>query len=191
MRGFFILPALAISLGVSAQRSDTALKQWEFSRDMSDWKSVSVPHDWAIYGSRLTGPTTFKKVTVEQNGEKTAARKTGRTGGLPYIGKGITEPHSRFRIQPDRCFPLNSTEPCPIPVSRSTWKRDRSLGVWLQFLLYKCSRRCDCAGEKQYIEVSLENKEKSSRWYPGAGLYRNVRLVTTSPVHVPTTGAHM
>ncbi len=63
MRGFFILPALAISLGVSAQRSDTALKQWEFSRDMSDWKSVSVPHDWAIYGP-FDRSNDLQKVTV-------------------------------------------------------------------------------------------------------------------------------
>ena len=41
------------------------------------------------------------------------------------------------------------------------------------------------------VEVSLENKEKSSRWYPGAGLYRNVRLVKTSPVHVPTWGTYV
>ena len=39
-------------------------------------------------------------------------------------------------------------------------------------------------GEKNLIAVRLDNKEKSSRWYTGAGLYRNVRLVYKNPVHI-------
>jgi len=38
------------------------------------------------------------------------------------------------------------------------------------------------------IDVFLENKPQQSRWYPGAGLYRNVHLVETNPIHIPTFG---
>ena len=38
------------------------------------------------------------------------------------------------------------------------------------------------------IDVYLENKPQQSRWYPGAGLYRNVHLVETDPIHIPTFG---
>ncbi|MDE6125798.1 MAG: DUF4982 domain-containing protein, partial [Muribaculaceae bacterium] len=41
------------------------------------------------------------------------------------------------------------------------------------------------------ITVELENKPQSSRWYPGAGLYRNVRLVSTSEIHVPVWGTYV
>lgn len=34
------------------------------------------------------------------------------------------------------------------------------------------------------IDVSLNNVDESSRWYPGAGLYRPVTLVTTNKVHL-------
>ncbi len=41
------------------------------------------------------------------------------------------------------------------------------------------------------LTVELENKPQSSRWYPGAGLYRNVHLVATSRVHVPVWGTYV
>ena len=40
----------------------------------------------------------------------------------------------------------------------------------------------------QYV---WKNRPQSSRWYPGAGLYRNVRLVTTEKVHVPVWGTQL
>lgn len=82
-----ILPLVAIALTATAQRTSTQLKQWEFSRDSASWKNVNIPHDWAIYGP-FDRNNDLQKVTVEQNGETEASWKTGRTGGLPYVGKG-------------------------------------------------------------------------------------------------------
>ncbi len=46
-------------------------------------------------------------------------------------------------------------------------------------------------GKDNTLAVRLENKHESSRWYPGAGLYRNVYMVITDPVHVPTWGTQI
>ena len=46
-------------------------------------------------------------------------------------------------------------------------------------------------GSKNLLAVRLENKPNSSRWYPGAGLYRNVRLIATNPVHVKQWGTYI
>ena len=43
-------------------------------------------------------------------------------------------------------------------------------------------------GEKNELAVRLENEPESSRWYPGAGLYRNVHLVINEDAHIPTWG---
>ena len=43
-------------------------------------------------------------------------------------------------------------------------------------------------GDSVDIDVFLENKPQQSRWYPGAGLYRNVHLISTNRIHVPTFG---
>ena len=87
IRKSLILPLMAFSLAASAQRTSSELKQWEFSHDETNWKPVAVPHDWAIYGP-FDRANDLQKVTVEQNGETEATWKTGRTGGLPYVGKG-------------------------------------------------------------------------------------------------------
>ena len=41
------------------------------------------------------------------------------------------------------------------------------------------------------LAVRLENLPQSSRWYPGAGLYRNVHLITTGDVHIPVWGTRV
>lgn len=82
-----------------SQRTEILLeKNWKFSKgdfpeaqnvnfDDSQWASVTIPHDWAI-----TGPFDKKNdmqvVAIEQNNEKVATEKTGRTGALPFIGVG-------------------------------------------------------------------------------------------------------
>ena len=40
------------------------------------------------------------------------------------------------------------------------------------------------------MAVRLENFEQS-RWYPGAGLYRNVHVITTNEVHIPVWGTYV
>ena len=89
-----ILAAVITAATASAQgqRAENILKEWEFRRDHNveaaeGWKKVSVPHDWAIYGP-FDKANDLQTVAVVQNGEDVATEKTGRTGGLPYMGKG-------------------------------------------------------------------------------------------------------
>ena len=63
------------------------LKTWEFSRDKTSWETVQVPHDWAISGP-FNKKWDLQVVRIEQNGEKQATEKSGRSGSLPWIGKG-------------------------------------------------------------------------------------------------------
>ena len=45
------------------------------------------------------------------------------------------------------------------------------------------------AGQQNVLAIRLENPDDASRWYPGGGIYRNVWLVKTSPVHISQWGA--
>ena len=81
-------------LNIQAQgvRSESLLREWEFRNDhdtaaLQGWEKVTVPHDWAIAGP-FDRANDLQTVAVVQNGETNATEKTGRTGGLPYIGKG-------------------------------------------------------------------------------------------------------
>ena len=70
------------------------LTSWQFAKEQTEhqmpetsatWQQVTVPHDWAIYGP-FDRANDLQNVTVWQNGETFPSIKTGRTGGLPYMG---------------------------------------------------------------------------------------------------------
>lgn len=189
MRNIIVVSMFAAVAALSAQRTATELKQWDFSRDGGKWETVTIPHDWAIYGP-FDRSNDLQKVTVEQNGETEATWKTGRTGGLPYVGKG----YYRTTIEvPDTAGSVFTFEFDGAMSNPQVTVNGKKIGNWAygyNSFYINVPAGVMVPGENT-VEVSLENKEKSSRWYPGAGLYRNVRLVKTSPVHVPTWGTYV
>ena len=90
---------MGVACTLQAQRSETLLeKDWKFSKgdfkeanqpefNDTQWESVVIPHDWAIFGP-FDVNNDLQNVAVTQNFEKKASLKTGRTGGLPYVGTG-------------------------------------------------------------------------------------------------------
>ena len=109
MKTFCLTILLLSSVLAQAQRAEFVLeKGWKFSKgnfenaaqvnfDDSKWESVSVPHDWAIYGP-FDKEVDKQVVAITQNNEKEATEKTGRTGALPYIGDGWYRTNFSFRI---------------------------------------------------------------------------------------------
>lgn len=93
IRNLIVLVALSGAININAQRTVQVLKDgWSFSCgdvfDAANSQRVRIPHDWAIYGP-FDRRNDLQVVAVEQNGEREATEKTGRTGGLPFIGKGV------------------------------------------------------------------------------------------------------
>ena len=169
----FLMAAATVS---AQQRQETILADgWQFSQDKQNWQEVSVPHDWAIAGP-FDKKWDLQMVAIEQNGEKEATEKSGRSGALPWIGEG----HYKRTIQiPAGCthaellFDGAMAEP-------KVYLNGELAGEWAYG--YNAFR-VDItpfmkAGENQ-LEVHLKNVEESSRWYPGAGIYRPVKLITT------------
>ena len=201
IRRWLLLGAwLAPALAVQAQRTEVVLeKGWKFTKgdvpeavsptfDDAAWQEVCVPHDWAIYGP-FSRDNDLQTVAVTQNFETEASVKTGRTGGLPYVGTGWYR--TTFSVPDDKRATLlfdgamsearvyvNGQEACFWPYGYNAFHCD------VTALLNK-------DGRPNVLSVRLENRPQSSRWYPGAGLYRKVRLVLTNEVHVPVWGTHV
>ena len=177
--------AAAAAFPALAQRSDTALKNWEFSKDSTSWQNVTIPHDWAIYGP-FDRKYDLQNVAVEQNGETEKTWKTGRTGGLPYIGKGFYKTTVNI---PDTAGRSNALVFDGAMSNAHVYVNGHLAAFWPYGYnsFYVNLDGLARPGENN-IEVSLENKPQSSRWYPGAGLYRNVHLVSTDRVHIPVWG---
>lgn len=183
-----------IALNTYAQRSVTTLNDgWQFSKgtlsDIVEWQNVRVPHDWAIYGP-FNRTNDLQEVAVEQNGETEKTWKTGRTGGLPFIGKGV------YR----RTIEISDTTDCSFSLlfdGAMSNARVKINGVDVGFWPYGynsfkiCLNNRDIKIGENELVVELENFEKASRWYPGAGLYRNVHFIKTNKVHIPTWGTYL
>lgn len=182
---------------VRSSRVETSLKDgWRFHRgeadgafmpayDDSGWDKVSVPHDWAITGP-FSIENDLQNVQIVQNMETKASLKTGRTGGLPYVGIGWYR--TEFSVPDGMTAELlfdgamsearvyvNGHEVCFWPYGYSPFHCD------VTPYLNKSG--------SNVLAVRLENLPFSSRWYPGAGLYRNVHLLCTSAkAHIPVWG---
>ena len=188
------------SIAASAQRTESVLeKNWKFTKgdvpeamretyDDKNWEQVSIPHDWAIYGP-FDRNNDLQEVAVTQNFEKKASVKTGRTGGLPYVGIGWYR--TTFNAPADKqvtlVFDGAMSEAC-------VYVNGQKAGFWP--LGYN-SFHLDVTpyihkdGRANTLAVRLENRPQSSRWYPGAGLYRNVHLIVTEKIHVPVWGTQL
>ena len=193
--GILAAIATAATAFAQTQRSETILKEWEFRKGhdieaTEGWERVNVPHDWAIYGP-FDKANDLQTVAVVQNGEDVATEKTGRTGGLPYMGKGA------YR----RTLEIKSEE---LDGRRHMLMFDGAMseaqvfvnGEKVCFWPYGYnSFHCDVTAQLKEganeLVVLLENRPQSSRWYPGAGLYRKVRHITLPEVHIPVWGTYV
>ena len=203
IRNFLFAVALAIPFSISAQvRSERLLeKGWKFTRedattfsnvgyDDSAWQTVRVPHDWAIYGP-FSIHNDKQNIAITQDGQKEAMEHAGRTGGLPFVGAGW------YRLEfeaPD----FKTGRSCKLVFDGAMSHADVYInGEHAAHWPYGYnSFIVDAtpylkAGEKNTLAVRLENYNESSRWYPGAGLYRNVHLVVTEDAYVPEWGTQI
>ena len=174
----------------AAGRRETLLREWQFARGDSAvvWENVRVPHDWAIYGP-FDRNNDLQEVAVTQDGEKQASLKTGRSGGLPYMGTGWYR--TSFDVAPgsnaELLFDGVMSEP-------QVWVNGHKAGEWklgYNSFHIDATPYLNKDGKANKLTVRAENKPLSARWYPGAGLYRNVHLIETNPVHIPVWGTHL
>ena len=156
-----------------AQRNVTQLNDWLFSRDSVQWTQVRIPHDWAIDGP-FDKKWDLQNVAIEQNGETEKTEKSGRSGALPWIGRGFY----RTQVSVDRPFhfaELLFDGAMSEPVVRVNGRYAGSWAYGYNAFRIDVSRLLHQGVNT--IEVSLNNVEESSRWYPGGGLYRPVQLL--------------
>ena len=168
-------------------RTDTLIRHWQFTQDTTEnpnWQDVTVPHDWAISGP-FDRANDLQEVIVVQNGEKEPTWKTGRSGGLPWMGKGHYR--TKVKVKRDKFYTLVFDGAMS---HADVYVNGEEVVYWpYGYNTFDCYILPELITDDSVdIDVYLENKPQQSRWYPGAGLYRNVHLVETHPIHIPTFG---
>ena len=137
--------------------------------DDSEWRHLNLPHDWAIEGP----------FNIDYNGS---------TGKLPYWG--IRWYRKTLELSQDDAGKQIYLDIDGAMSYASVWCNGQYVGGWSYGY---ASFRLDLtpyikAGQKNVLAIRLDNPDDTSRWYPGSGIYRNVWLVKTSPVHVEQWG---
>ena len=169
-----------MTLMAQQRKEITLTDNWQFSHDRHSWQTVSIPHDWAISGP-FDKKWDLQKVAIVQNGEKEATEKSGRSGSLPWIGEGwyrrtVSIPQGYEAAQ--LVFDGAMAEP---RVSIN----GQEVAYWAYgYNAFRVDVTPYMAQGTIDIGVHLQNLEESSRWYPGAGLYRPVKLVLTQKTHI-------
>jgi beta-galactosidase len=203
MKRISLLLMVLINVIVAMAQPRTELlleKNWKFSLtdnqeavkpgfDDSSWQSVTVPHDWAIYGP-FDGHADEQNVAIEQDGEKVASMKAGRTGGLPFIGIGWYRVHfqaSQFTKGKSASILFDGAMS-----NARVYLNGHEVGYWpYGYNSFHFDITPYLNEKDNVLAVRLESFPESSRWYPGAGIYRNVHVFITEDVHIPVWGTQL
>jgi len=183
MRTFLILFFLAFNPNSEAQRHTSFNQGWRFLKadaenaqrpdfDDSAWRALDLPHDWAI-----EGPFDPKY--------------NPHAGGLPFYGVGWYR--KRFTLPATDKGKHVAIEFDGAMSNSKVWLNGQELGGrpygYIGFSLDLTPHLR--FGEPNVIAVRLAPEDQSSRWYPGAGIYRNVWLDVTGPVRVARWGTYI
>ena len=202
-RIYLLLILCLCASGLFSQTREEFLleKNWRFTRedrpeftsvsfDDAKWQQVTVPHDWAIYGP-FSPRNDVQNVAIAQDGQQEAQEHAGRTGGLPFVGTGWYRTH----------FSIPSFAPGKRVVllfdgamsHARVYVNGKEAGYWPYGYSSFHLDVTDLINGKEdnTLAVRLENLAESSRWYPGAGLYRNVHVIVTNDAHIPVWGTQL
>ena len=141
--------------------------------DDSEWEKLKLPHDWAIAGPFQTGSDP---------------EVGGGMGRLPVNGVGwyrrkldipLSDEGKRIYLDVDGAMSyamvwLNGSLVGGWPYGYNSWRLD--LTPYIQ------------VGTENQLAIRVDNPNHSARWYPGGGLYRDVWITKTQPVHVAQWG---
>lgn len=195
MRNTILLLLLCLAATVGGQTTERLLLSgWRFQRgaaegaeradyDDQTWQRVTIPHDWAIAGP-FDKDIDKQVVAIKENGETQATEKTGRSGSLPWIGEGW------YRTTIDLAADAPEAELVfdGAMAEAHAWLDGRDIGSWAYgYNAFRLPVK-DLKAGRHTLAVHLRNMEESSRWYPGAGLIRPVRLVLHPSIYIKEWG---
>ncbi len=195
---FIILLSMLIPActGPASQREILFNDNWKFFRadvengqdpgiDDSAWRTVDLPHDYSIEdlpledGVKQIGPFSEKSAGGASTGHVvggTAWYRKHFTLGKEDIGKIVSVLFDGVYMDAD------------------IWINGNHLGKhpygYTPFY-YDLTPHLNPAGQPNLLAVQVKNEGKNSRWYSGSGIYRDVKLIKTQPVHAGIWGTYI
>ncbi|MBE6559748.1 MAG: glycoside hydrolase family 2 protein [Ruminococcaceae bacterium] len=160
-----------------------------FTPDYNDsgWETVRVPHDWAAKGEfDEDNDASYSKIVAD--GITKERKHTGRSGALPTVGFGVyrrilriaeEERGRKIYLEFDgvmwgSAIYINGEKAGSNHFGYRSFEVD--ITPFIRF------------GEDNLLAVGVEMLPDCSRWYSGAGIFRNVRLISKNEQHIAYNG---
>ena len=178
-----LIVSMLITLNTAAQDGRKTLlfnSNWKFHKgDVNrgeavdfadrDWRILDLPHDWSIEG---------------QFSQEWAS-------GTAFLPAGIGWYRKTFTVPPDSKYKKTYIYFDGVYKNSEVWINGHYLGKrpngFISFQ-YELTNYLT-AGSKNVLAVRVDHSAVAdSRWYTGSGIYRNVYLITTAPVHIGLWG---
>jgi beta-galactosidase len=142
--------------------------------DDSSWRVVDLPHDWSIELDPTSGPGT------------------GTNGGTGFLQGGLGWYRKTFTLAPSLAGKRLSVEFDGVYMDSSVYFNGQLVGShpygYTGFSVDLTPLARTDGTSPNVLAVKVQNQLPSSRWYSGSGIYRNVHLIVTDPVHVTRHG---
>jgi len=143
------------------------------SFDDNAWRTLDLPHDWSIEGD-------FKKDAP-----------TGGGGG--YLPTGIGWYRKQFTLPSSVKGKEVSIQFDGVYMNSEVWINNHYLGIRPNgYISFVYDLTPYLVAGKNTIAVRVDNSvQPNSRWYSGSGIYRNVWLNITNPLHIAQWGTYI
>jgi beta-galactosidase len=142
--------------------------------DDSAWRRLDVPHDWSIELLPTTGPGT------------------GTSGGTGYLQGGLGWYRKSFTLPSSMAGKRISIEFDGVYMDSYVYMNGELIGNhpygYTGFAFDLTDLAHTDGVTPNVIAVKVQNRLPSSRWYSGSGIYRNVYLAVSDPIHVARWG---
>ena len=166
MKKSILIFAAVAAVGLNAKSETVDWNDgWEFSRDKQEWRPVEVPHDWA----------------VESNFD--VVKYPAWTGGLPWAGVG----YYRKRLVVDKVDPAKRyfLEFGGVQGTATVKVNGESVAKWpYGYLGFEADLNPYLLDGTNTVVVTADTTKLFSRWYPGAGMCRGVKLKINDDVRL-------
>ncbi|MBN1698070.1 MAG: DUF4982 domain-containing protein [Spirochaetales bacterium] len=158
--------------------------------DDTDWEDVTVPHDWAI-GGPFSKDNDSIIMTITENDRQETVEYSGSTGSLPCYGTGWYR--RRFTVGEDMRGMRFFIEFDGVMSNGTVYLNGRKIGCRPYGYSSFGFELTDAVSltEENLLAVKVTVIHKSSRWYPGAGIYRHVRFIAVRSIYVPRWGSYI
>jgi beta-galactosidase len=194
LAALFLVLGICGGLTAAAQSADSPRQKILFDRDWrfhlgdaqgadapafddSAWRTLDIPHDWMIEGVKGADPAA-----MDGPFDKNSPAKNGGA----YMDGGIGWYRKTFKLPAAMQGKVITLLFDGAYMNADVWLNGQHIGTHpygFTSFYYDITNSLKYGGETNTLAVKLDVEQPSCRWYSGAGLYRDVWLVETQPVH--------